>query len=214
MPWQSRWTSIKQVNKEQRRGHELDQGTSTGERTGQGVEVFFIHAPNKNKNTPISTSLHEPPQLVAVQVIGMSLITVSTHSHINACVHYYPGVHGDMKTHAVLASQHTHTHTAIHNRSSHFKITSVCLFRQSADGCASHFSERILKSPLIMFPTIGLRVISRTLDRRIRHRTQFKKTKKQKSFSPSKQDTGVFVIEPESVLLQRHTDVTKLTHAS
>lgn len=86
-----------------------DQYVSTGERTGQAVEVFFIHTRAKKDKiiTSILISLIKPPPLAVVQVIRMSFISFSTASH--TCTH----VHGDMNIHTTLTSMtHTLTNTS------------------------------------------------------------------------------------------------------
>lgn len=113
MPWQSDGCPLTgKQGVEEERGHMLDQRLSTGERTGQAVEVFFIHTRAKIKEkikTPILISLHKPPPLAAVQVIRMSFISISTHTNMCTC---YSGVTGPWR-YEYTHTQHSH-HAHIH----------------------------------------------------------------------------------------------------
>lgn len=84
----------------------LDQCLSTGERTGQAAEVFFIHTLAKKKSLLIS--LHYPPPLALVQVIRMTISFTHTQTQSDSNTHAHiiqvSQVHGDMTIHST--SQH------------------------------------------------------------------------------------------------------------
>lgn len=129
MPWQSDGCPLtgKHVVEEEKggKGHMLDQCLFTGERTGQAVEVFFIHTLAKNKEKSLLISLHYPPPLALVRVIRMTVSFSNaslTHTHTNRLKHtctHYSGVTGpwryDYTLNIYVHVSYIHQHVTLKN---------------------------------------------------------------------------------------------------